>query len=110
MKRAVAVFAIVALFVGFAGADATAGGEHAVNDFVAAPTRNLGIRSADAQHHARVIPLLSALATLAPLTLFLASVLLRCGRVPLIGPRRRRIGDVGDDWRALLLGAPPLPL
>jgi hypothetical protein len=26
---------------------------------------------------------------------------------PTIRPRRR-IGDVGDDWRALLLGAPPV--
>jgi len=25
----------------------------------------------------------------------------------LIGPARRRIGDVGDRWRRLLLGAPP---
>lgn len=25
----------------------------------------------------------------------------------LVGPTRRRIGDVGDRWRRLLLGAPP---
>jgi hypothetical protein len=25
----------------------------------------------------------------------------------LVGHRRRRVTDVGDDWRALLLGAPP---
>lgn len=25
----------------------------------------------------------------------------------LVGRRRRRIGDVGDSWRSLLLGAPP---
>ena len=25
----------------------------------------------------------------------------------LVGPTRRRIGDVGDRWRCLLLGAPP---
>ena len=25
----------------------------------------------------------------------------------LVGPRHRRLGDVGDGWRALLLGAPP---
>ncbi|HEY8524462.1 MAG TPA: hypothetical protein VIL48_05845 [Acidimicrobiales bacterium] len=25
----------------------------------------------------------------------------------LVGRRRRRIGDVGDDWRSLLVGAPP---
>jgi len=107
MKRAVVVIAIVALLVGVAVADATATGDHAVNDFVAAPARNVGIRSLEAQHHARVIPFLSALAPLAPLILVLAERLLRSRRVPLIGPRRRRIGDVGDDWRALLLGAPP---
>jgi hypothetical protein len=26
----------------------------------------------------------------------------------LVGRRRRRIGDVGESWRALLLGAPPM--
>jgi hypothetical protein len=25
----------------------------------------------------------------------------------LIGRQRRRVGDVGDDWRSLLFGAPP---
>lgn len=25
----------------------------------------------------------------------------------LVGRRHRRIGDVGDDWRCLLVGAPP---
>ena len=29
-------------------------------------------------------------------------------RVAVIRRRHRRIGDVGDDWRALLLGAPPI--
>ncbi|HEX5095681.1 MAG TPA: hypothetical protein VFX21_06710 [Acidimicrobiia bacterium] len=29
-------------------------------------------------------------------------------RVALLRRRFRRIGDAGDDWRALLLGAPPV--
>jgi hypothetical protein len=41
----------------------------------------------------------------APLTLLLA-----VAAFPLIGRRQRRVGDVGDAWRSLLLGAPPAAL
>lgn len=41
----------------------------------------------------------------APLTLLLAVAGIR-----LIGRRQRRVGDVGDAWRSLLLGAPPAAL
>ena len=107
MKRIIAGFAIVAFVVAFAGAVATPD-EHGVNDSVAALTRRGGLRSVDHQHQARPtsfldpFPVLAALATIA-----LAGIASRRGSVALIGPHRRRIGDVGDDWRALLIGAPP---
>lgn len=34
---------------------------------------------------------------------------LACSATGLVGRQRRRVGDVGDDWRSLLLGAPPGP-
>ncbi len=37
----------------------------------------------------------------------LAVVIVAMTLAGLIGPTRRRIGDVGDRWRRLLLGAPP---
>ena len=54
---------------------------------------------------ARTAPLRAA----APVPLLAAVVVLLLLLVVLgvVGPARRRIGDDGDRWRALLLGAPP---
>ena len=41
----------------------------------------------------------------APLALLLGVTAFR-----LVGRRQRRVGDVGDAWRSLLLGAPPAAL
>jgi hypothetical protein len=109
MKRAVAAIAIVALLVVVATAGvAVATDQHGSRDSVAALTTTVRFRSVAVQQPARPFPLHGAFAALVALTaLGLAGTTLRSRRHLLIGPERRRIGDVGDDWRALLLGAPP---
>jgi hypothetical protein len=49
----------------------------------------------------------SAAVALALVALLTAGAALGARPEGLIGRYRRRLGDVGEDWRALLLGAPP---
>ena len=106
MKRTVAAVSIALLFLVVVAAGAVAApDEHGVSDSVAALTRNVRFHSVDVQQHARPLPLWGAFAVLASVAL--VGITTRGRGHLVIGPRRRRIGDVGDDWRALLLGAPP---
>jgi hypothetical protein len=94
---ALATFAVVIL-VPTASADRPAG-EHATIT-VAART---GMATSTGQQVPRSHPpLVPAVAIGVVLAATLA-----LGHDSLVGRHRRRLGDVGDDWRSLLLGAPP---
>jgi hypothetical protein len=92
------VFAALALTVVVAGPDVTPVDEGFSTGFDAADDA--------VEHTARPGTRVAALLPLALGAFALVTPLLRRRIAPT--PRRsRRIGDVGDDWRALLLGAPP---
>jgi hypothetical protein len=92
------VFSALALTVVAAGPDAAAVDGGAASGYDAAD---------DAVEHAALLGTRAALLPLALAGVFaLVTPLLR-HRIPPIPRRHRRIGDAGEDWRALLLGAPP---
>jgi hypothetical protein len=53
----------------------------------------------------RRLPILAVLAAIALVAILLAATPTR--KRGLVGRHRRRVGDAGEGWRALLLGAPP---
>ena len=108
MKRTVAVVAVVACISAFGLVGGAIDAPLDVGDTVSSLTGTLGSRSVVTKQPARAIPPISAIGPVVALVAFaMAGGAKGGGSAVLVGPGRRRIGDVGDDWRALLLGAPP---
>jgi hypothetical protein len=100
----VAVLTVVALFAVVVAVDAAAGDGPDTGDEHATLTKSGLHRRAGVERDGNAG---RGLFVTAAITLAVARRSAPRRARDLIGPRRRRVGDVGDDWRALLLGAPP---
>ena len=108
MKRTVATVSVVAMIVAVALVGVTIAADTNTGDAVASVTRPYAQRFIATADVTRPMPHPLALPSLTALSaLVLAGVAMSRRSGALIGPRLRRIGDPGDDWRALLRGAPP---
>lgn len=102
VRPVVCLVAIATLFAMFAlvGASSTTSNSGSESSAMVAATRTNPRVAAPAQRGVPPIAVLSALG-------FASAALLSARDDRLIGRRLRRLRDVGHDWRALLIGAPP---
>lgn len=105
-RRAAALVIVLAALAFVVAAPAPAASAEPRHDVTAVLTKATIHRTNLAVRGARPSPLLPLVLTTA-LAVALVHGAARRHLAPSSVSHRRRISDVGDDWRALLLGAPP---